>query len=70
MKHSTTTATPTDPAAAMKLAIEVQQTAWHEIRLAMRRLLDDADPCPDDLDVLRAALAEYTMASRMLAAKA
>lgn len=63
------TMTPADPVVAAEVLRDAQASAWHEIKLAMtRQAADPLGPSVDDLDLLRAALAEYVMAERMLAA--
>lgn len=62
MTHSTTNLTE-----LAKLAREHQTAALHELRQEFRRILEE-EPTVDELDLLRAALAEYVTAGRMLEA--
>ena len=64
MKEPTTTSA--DPILAAAVLRDAQASAWHEIKLAMRHHLDQgaAAPSLDDLDLLRAAIAEFTMCER------
>lgn len=57
---------PTTMPSALATCRDSQTYAWHELRLAMRRFCDMAEPAIDELDLLRGALAEYVMAARAI----
>lgn len=56
------------PHATLAEAEELQRVAWREIRYAMAAILAQPDAGVDRAELLRAALAEYVTAERMLIA--